>query len=279
MSDHLFKTVYLNSPSVEAKDNWIYITTIGHYSHKPEEIPFYRGSEPGYQFLLTLSGEGWIDYDGKYQIVRPGTIMCINLEKGHGIDAIEGEPWCHYYLILGGRIFEYIYKQIFENNNIVEIINNDFYKCMFEKIIKIKKEEPIYFDIKAMSIVLEMLSNLLDTSLSSNKKVASVASIEKVISYIKENYQKEINVNELSMLSSYSKYHFSRIFKEHTGLSPNEYIIKVRIENSKYFLKNTLLPLAVIATKCGFCNQQYFCKIFKSREKITPIKYKRMSSF
>lgn len=280
MKNDIFKFSIDRSPSPETRENWINVSAVGHYSHEVDNPPFYRDFYPGFQLFYTISGKGWLDYNGCYQIIEPGTITCINLEKRHGIGALEGNLWSHYWIICGGKIFEHMYKLIFEKSNVIYANNDSLFKTSFEKILNLMKEDYIYFDIKATTIILEILTYLLESSkLGKSDNINSLRFIEQVVNFIKNNYHREIKIEELSRISGYSLYHFSRIFKEYTSFSPNEYITKVRINNAKHLLKNSELPIDVIAGKCGFNTQNYFIKVFKAWESVTPGYYRRMTLF
>jgi len=68
------------------------------------------------------------------------------------------------------------------------------------------------------------------------------------------------------------------LFKEETGMSLSDYIIKLRIDYGKYLLLNTDISIADLANEAGFYDQSHFTKHFKKIERITPslfrLKYK-----
>ena len=214
MSNGFYKYSVSHSSNTHVKDNWIYVTAVGDYYHSSDAEPFYRDYNPGYQFFYSIGGKGWFDYKGNYQIIEPNSLVCLNLEKRHGIGALEGHTWKHYWIMCGGKIFDYMYNLIFEKTNIYHPSNYNKYKLLFEQILNLKKQNDVYFDIKAMNIILEMMTGILnDTPSIKTNTTGHLNFIEGIVNYIGLNIEKELSVNKLAEISGYSVFHFSRIFK------------------------------------------------------------------
>lgn len=281
MQEKFYKNTRYHSPSPIAKKNWVYITSISHYNHKSDEVPFYRNFASGYQMFYTISGEGWVDFSGNYQHITPGTITCVDLSNRHGFGAAKGSIWEHYWIILEGSSFHDLYVMIFEHCNVHKTSSPHLIHQLFKELFNKKKNNNIYFDIAAMSCLMQVTSDLLynRTTVGQDDRNLHFKSIEAVISFIEINFDKNIAIAKLAEIAGYSQFHFSRIFKEYTGFSPADYIIKTRIEKAKNFLSKSTLPIELIAQKSGFHSPNYFNKVFKERERLTPGNYRKMASF
>ena len=75
--------------------------------------------------------------------------------------------------------------------------------------------------------------------------------IEEVISYIQNNIHEPLSLSDLAKYVSYSPYHFIRIFKEETGLSPLYYVSSMRLQKAKDLLLNTDLTIQEIGMEIG----------------------------
>ncbi len=93
--------------------------------------------------------------------------------------------------------------------------------------------------------------------------------------YICENYAKKISINELAALNYISASYLSRLIKREFGVTTNELINLVRIENAKRLIKYTDLGAEEISTRCGFSDVKYFGKRFKSDTGMTLGEYKK----
>ncbi|MFP4381723.1 MAG: helix-turn-helix domain-containing protein, partial [Candidatus Sumerlaeia bacterium] len=85
------------------------------------------------------------------------------------------------------------------------------------------------------------------------------------------------NVNELADMLGISRITLWRAFKEKTGKTPNEWILRQRIERACAFLTNNELSLKEISYCCGFKNEKYFMRCFKKITGKTPTQWRHKS--
>ncbi|MBB6674722.1 helix-turn-helix transcriptional regulator [Cohnella nanjingensis] len=92
--------------------------------------------------------------------------------------------------------------------------------------------------------------------------------------YMEENYYADIRLNALSRLTHTNAYHLIHMFKQETGTSPIQYLIRYRMEVAKQYLETTRLPMPEIAEKVGYKSETYFQNLFKKTVGISPGKYR-----
>ena len=100
--------------------------------------------------------------------------------------------------------------------------------------------------------------------------------IAKAIEYLADNYQSKMSLSDLAKETHYSPYHFLRIFKRHTGRTPFEYLIDMKIEKAKDMLRNTDHTITHICDACGFSCLSYFSQAFKKKTGLTPTQFKNL---
>ncbi len=93
------------------------------------------------------------------------------------------------------------------------------------------------------------------------------------IDYIQAHLAQPVTVAEVAEVVQMSPYHFSRCFKQSTGLSPYQYILHQRVEQAKLLLRSAL-PLAQIAAQVGFASQSHFNRHFKRWVGLTPNQFR-----
>lgn len=79
-----------------------------------------------------------------------------------------------------------------------------------------------------------------------------------------------VSVAEIAQACALSRSHFSRMFKESTRMSPQQWLREQRVMKSRELLKTSTMLLVEIALACGFCDQSHFCRTFVKAEGMTP---------
>lgn len=93
--------------------------------------------------------------------------------------------------------------------------------------------------------------------------------------YIEENYADNIGVDTMAAVSNYSVSHFSKLFKQLTGLPFTQYLKNYRLETAANRLINESAKISEIALSCGFSNLSYFTRAFYKKYHMTPSQYRR----
>ena len=113
-------------------------------------------------------------------------------------------------------------------------------------------------------INLSRSGNIQDTAKQVSFKIGDA------ISYMNKHSQENIELETLARTVNMSVRNFQRHFKNITGCTPVEFLIKIRLRNAAAWLINTDEPIGMIALSCGFYDSNYFCKKFKENFGITP---------
>lgn len=98
--------------------------------------------------------------------------------------------------------------------------------------------------------------------------------VKSAINYMDGRYNEEITLSNLAAYLNINKSYFSSIFKKETGKPFTQYLNEVRIEKSKYMLKEDHASMLDIALAVGFNNQNYFNIMFKKYTNSTPLEFK-----
>jgi AraC-like DNA-binding protein/ligand-binding sensor protein len=93
-------------------------------------------------------------------------------------------------------------------------------------------------------------------------------------SYIRANYTRKVRLKEVADVSGLSAPYFSTVFKEEMGENLSDYLNRLRVDRAAKLLMDTDLSLSEIAGSCGFEDQSWFSKIFKSYTGSSPGKYR-----
>ena len=94
--------------------------------------------------------------------------------------------------------------------------------------------------------------------------------------YINENFNKAISLEVVSSIVGFNPAYFSSMFKKETGENFMDYIIKIRIQNAKYYLLQTNLGVEDVAAAVGYSDTKYFTKLFKKNTKLNPTEFRKL---
>ena len=98
--------------------------------------------------------------------------------------------------------------------------------------------------------------------------------LRRAIEFMHDNFGRELALEEIASSAYLSEYHFARLFKQITGVTPHVYLANVRLERARKLLADTALPISEIASMVGYQSQSHFSKMFRSVTGVTPRAYR-----
>ncbi len=217
-----------------------------------------------YEIIYILSGSGTVVVEDKthpiaqdmYYVVSPQTY---HTERFEGYGEI---------LFIG---FEYSNKGLIPQNGVYRAGDMSIL-IYLKKIIDEYKQQNAEYEFAAQAF-LELL--LVSTMRNINGASRKCKDIEYIKTYIEQYSNQKINFGQLAKLSGYSYDYFRHVFKQRFGVSPQDYLIEVRLENAKRLLKATKLTCTEIAYNCGFSSGAQMSLLFKRKFGASPVAYKK----
>ena len=150
----------------------------------------------------------------------------------------------------------------------------------FNNLVKIYKNKGEFFELRLKSELFNFIYYLFKyqcekKSVQSSYKEEATKNIKIVLDYIRENYDKVIEISELSALVNFSSHYFMRFFKENMGVTCVEYMNDYRLNVATSLLTKTNMSINGVAEKVGVPNVSYFNRMFKKKYNMTPREYKK----
>jgi len=152
-------------------------------------------------------------------------------------------------------------------------------RCLRRLERELEQEAPGY-EAAAKGLLLEILVLVgrayagmpLSTS---TDLTAKRTAIHKAIAYIERHYADTLSLEDLSSRALLSPSYFCQRFRKATGLSPWDYVTRVRLDHAKMLLAQTDRTVTDIALSVGFGDSGYFARVFKAREGMSPREYRK----
>lgn len=271
-----------NTPSLRAQQLPFFLESCGHFFANKGYFTEREGLG-NYLLLYTLQGSGKIrSKDNEILISKNCAVLidCLEFQQYR----TEGESiWEFMWIHLNGTAAPLYYDILNENGLSLVHIDEasgmyDLIAGIFDELDKKSRMLDLQLSEQITSIMTKVLLAKQETMLMP-KYEQHRNDITQSLSIIKEHYQQQLTLDELSKNSHISKFYFIRIFKSVTGQTPYEYLMSFRINESKSLLTRTGFPISDIANMCGFTDTSNFIRCFKRATGRTPNAYRKDVGF
>ena len=120
--------------------------------------------------------------------------------------------------------------------------------------------------------VFQTLDKQVNVPLGNTLNQSKVSLIEE---YIDAHLDEKIGIEDLAELAGISSFHFAKLFKVATGLSPHQFVMQHRVKRAQQLLQNQSLSLAQVSFDVGFSSQSHMSDVFKKLIGVTPGRYRK----
>lgn len=142
---------------------------------------------------------------------------------------------------------------------------------LIKNIIK-NKQRTFCDKVESRGIVYQLMARFLKDA--QPKAEINDDRIQKVLSYIRKNIYKTIDIDSLAAISCLSKDHFIRLFKKEVNNTPLQYINQKKIEKAQFILITDSMPVKNISYLLAYEDHSYFNRLFKKLTGVTPQQYR-----
>ncbi len=234
---------------------------------------------------VVLSGEAITTTENGHQIhLKPGTTLLIPSQTIHECVALEAVEFAiiTYYSSMLHRYGNYLYRSIYLNEqkkisytqmdeNTLLIFNYHFQALQEEQLMKRKDwEEASRLHMEATLLALSRLFNKSEYSPDLSQQ-----SLWHAAKVIEAQYMEQFKVESLALDYHMSSSSFREKFKIFFGVSPKQYLMNIRLDEAKRYLKETNYPITDISINSGFSSIQQFNMLFKKIEGVSPLDWRK----
>jgi len=230
------------------------------------------------ELFYIVGGKGQFLIEDQVFPVNINNLVIINPSVIHTEDSLNAQPL--EYIVLG---IEGVELATSENSNGRFCILDHFESveissCLRNILREMEQKSPGYEDVCQAFMEILIIRLMRSTSLavpeepqpvSANRQCATVRR------YIDLHFKETLTLEQLADEAHMNKYYLSHTFKREYGVSPINYMISRRIEESKYLLAETDLSMSQIAQLLGFSSLSYFSQVFRRTQGIRPMEYRQ----
>jgi two-component system response regulator YesN len=202
--------------------------------------------------------------------------LCDGISKGRQEDVSAALENLMAWVVASCRTIEDIHLKLFEI-----IVMETRTAAGFEHIdSKLLDTASYWEDIRSIQTVKEIQEYMQKTASEIVQGINNVRNmnlneqISQAIDFIKNNYEKDINLEDVAKVVSLSPYYFSKLFKNVTGENFIDYLTRFRMSLAASLLKEGYSNIKGICYRVGYNDPNYFSKLFKRYYQMNPSEYK-----
>lgn len=262
------------------------------YSDVADDTIFLPTAHFEYEMILVTNGQAQAVINHKTYDLKARSLIFISRMERHNF-LIKEKPYCRYVASMSSNLIMSHIKEpelisIFiqrpkEFSHAIEL-DEDAYRILLPLFCRMADEYTDRHDFYVTSSIALFISILIALyrahaeyfPMRSHSTMSdAVLDAQK---YINDNYHRKLTLQEIADKNFMSRHTLSLAFKDIVGITFKEYLLLFRITEAKKLLITTDLSVSQIAEQVGYINVNNFVKLFREREHITPLQYRKQCS-
>lgn len=236
-------------------------------------------SHPCTELFYVVGGTGGFQIENDRIQVKAHDLMIVNPNIRHTETSWNSSPL--EYIVLGIEGFELTNPE--KNDDRYFILNfknlsDAVLTCMRMMLREVENKRPAYDSVcqNLLQVLVVQLIREMNVSpevtVQATRRECSAAKW-----YMDAHFKEKITLDLLAGVTGVNKFYLVHSFTEEYGVSPIKYLTGKRIEESKYLLSTTDLPLGRIAQMLSFSSPSYYVRLFRGATGMTPSEYRNQS--
>jgi AraC-like DNA-binding protein len=253
---------------------WTTSKTVTHHAHR----------HPHMEVLFCLKGTMTYEIDGHgCATVREGCGIVIPADTDHiiadGKDAPCGRigllidrspPSISRYGVFSRADFEKFYSVLAGKSATPFRLDMKLMMQIRELVRLVRSKRPSSLDLALVRALCCSILVCVANTLANPIATPQPQIMDEAVKFLESRFAEKLTSGALAHHMGYGRTQLFRLFKQHTGLSPNEYLVRFRIKKAKEMLERTQKPIAAVAKSAGFSSTSYFNRVFAKYEGCRP---------
>lgn len=276
----------LYTPSSFARASLLHLQEVGSLTAIQPHISK-REKLQSYLCFMVEDGDGELAYEGKQYELKAGDVVFIDCRKTYshrtGRHQEDGKGsrlwslrWCHFY----GPSMSAIYAKYCERGGLPVIHGADAaqYAAVLTDIYALASSSDYIRDMRINGKLNDLLTLLMESSWHRERHSSAPKKmkISRVKSFLDEHYSEKLSLDSVAGSFYVDKSYLARLFKAQYGVTLVSYLQQVRITHAKRMLRFSDKSVEEIGLECGIGDLNYFSRVFKKLEGVSPSEFRRM---
>ena len=288
-------TFFRYFPVSDRDRRWgLYLTTAGE-SRIPPGFAYPPAGHPGgyqfdwrkgrvlreYQIVYISEGQGWLEMDRNRWQIASGNAFLLYPGLWHRYRPDPETGWNEHWVGCDGPVIRGLFRNGFfsPRRPLLRVRDEDLLLGAFSSVIDaIHAGRPALQQVTA-GATLYILSLLYSAQQPGQEGRQDVArAIHEAMRLMADHMEEAPPLPELAHRLGVSYTWFRRTFAHHTGLSPHQYRLQLKLGRARALLSETTFAVKEVAFRSGFESEQYFCRLFKRKAGVAPGEWRRSLS-
>jgi AraC family transcriptional regulator of arabinose operon len=235
-----------------------------------------------YHLHVILSGAGTLQVQGKVWHLHFGQMFLLKHDEVVQYTADEENPWEYCWISYNGKKAKWISEEIGFTEGVYCLDSAVSAQEFFAMVGRLHEHMEMNYinELRRTGILFEFLALAMESTGIRKKKqeyhaeCSSEVYVRRALEFIHSNYS-VVRVGDIVKYLGFSRSYFSSFFHKYTGVSPQEYIIQYRLQQSCHFLETTDMTIKDIALKIGYDSGLNFSRAFKKVYGVSPKMYRQ----
>jgi AraC-like DNA-binding protein/mannose-6-phosphate isomerase-like protein (cupin superfamily) len=230
------------------------------------------------ELFYIVGGKGQFLIQDQLYPVNANNLVIINPNVTHTEVSLNAQPLEYIVLGIGGVELATNDSSNGQFNILDHFESVEISGCLRNILREMEQKNTGYEDVCQAYMEILIIRLMRSTALavpSESHVVSTNRQCAAVRRYIDLHFKESLTLEQLAEEAHMNKFYLSHTFKKEYGISPINYMISKRIEESKYLLAETDLSLSQISQLLGFSSLSYFSQVFRKTQEISPMEYRQ----
>lgn len=269
--------LYFYSAGPAAKRIFYYPVCTGHFVCDASYSVMRRNYD-SFLVLYVVSGRGYAEQGSVHCALHAGMFAMLDCYAPHSYGTQDGWEidWLHF----DGRLARDFFSACTQNGFVFSPRDpsaaHRALRLIYEDFCGKSQLNDALFSCRITELLTELYRCANESAAAAGERGS--ASVESVLAFLSQNADRPVSVAEMAGRMALSPFHFTRVFRAETGITPHAYLVNIRISHAEFLLKTTARSVKEIGFECGFNSECSFCTSFKRITGITPSAYRSESA-
>lgn len=291
MSNRLREYFRYPLPGPRDREWGLFVTGAGYQPVSPDKQYPPRGHPATHSFVwergrvldqfgivYLVYGEG--EFDSKLtglQRLGKGNVFLVFPGVWHRYRPVREVGWEVYWVHFQGEDAKRLQQRGFisPEEPVLKVGMDDAILDQFVHLLDCLRTEPAGFQQKIATGTMQIIAAMLGAACHQEMGGHVHDQVRRARTLLEEGIKGPPRMEDIAAELDLSRAHFFRIFKKHTGLTPYQYHLELKLNRARQMLRNSDLPVKQIARLLGFSNVYHFSKLFKNKIGLAPTQWRR----